>query len=207
MSTNSNPTILTLIRHGETSANTEGVWHGSTDTPLSERGRRQAASVAEYLLRQHPESTAVYSSPLTRTHDTARAIADRFSLGIQLDPALVEFDLGRWEGKTYKELFEVHELWTHMKRDEHFRPHGGESPRAVTDRLSGALRRIHDAHPGERVVVVTHGGALSMVLAELIEGDYRRWGRVMSNCAVSELVIEPAPSLLTFNLTTHLEGL
>ena len=36
------PAILTLVRHGETSANTDGVWHGSTDTPLSERGRAQA---------------------------------------------------------------------------------------------------------------------------------------------------------------------
>lgn len=197
-------TILTLIRHGETSANTSGVWHGSTDTPLSERGRQQALRVAEYLHRQHPDSTALYASPLSRTRDTAQAISDRLGLALALDPALVEFDLGSWEGKTYKELFEVHELWTHMKRDEHFRPHGGESPRDVTDRLAGALRRIHDTHPGERVVVVTHGGALSMVLAELIEGDYRRWGRVMANCAVSELVIEPAPGLLSFNLTDHL---
>jgi broad specificity phosphatase PhoE len=200
------PTILTLIRHGETSANTEGVWHGSTDTPLSERGYRQAASVAEYLREVHADISALYASPLSRTHDTARAIAHRLELEIRLDPELVEFDLGSWEGKTYKELFEVQELWTHMKRDEHFRPHGGESPRAVTDRLAGALRRIHDTHPGERIVVVTHGGALSMVLAELIEGDYRRWGRVMSNCAVSELVIEPQPGLLSFNLTDHLDG-
>ncbi|MGH0037506.1 MAG: histidine phosphatase family protein [Myxococcota bacterium] len=203
----SDQTILTLIRHGETSANTEGVWHGSTDTPLSERGRRQAASVAEYLVERHPESAALYSSPLSRTHDTARAIGGRLELSVRIDPELVEFDLGRWEGKTYKELFETHELWTHMKRDEHFRPHGGESPRAVTDRLGGALRRIHDAHRGERVIVVTHGGALSMALAELLEGDYRRWGRVMANCAVSELVIEPEPGLLSFNLTDHLDSL
>jgi len=200
-------TILTLIRHGETSANLDGVWHGSTDTPLTSRGHNQAERVGRYLSRVHRDATALYTSPLQRAHDTARAIAGHLGLPIRVEPGLGEFHLGSWEGKTYKELFEVHKLWDHMKRDEHFRPHGGESPREVTDRLATALRRIHTAHPGERVVVVSHGGALSMVVAELIEGDYRNWGRVMANCAVSELVIDPEPELLTFNFTEHLEDL
>ena len=58
--------VLTLVRHGETSANLDGVWHGSTDTPLTERGRLQAERVAEYLAHRHPDATTVYSSPLAR---------------------------------------------------------------------------------------------------------------------------------------------
>ena len=83
----------------------------------------------------------------------------------------------------------------------------GESPRQVTDRLVGALRSIHDAHPGERVVAVSHGGALSMALAEILDGDYSQWRRVMDNCAVSELVLEPEPTLLRFNHVDHLKDL
>ena len=67
------------------------------------------------------------------------------------------------------------------------------------------MRRIASGHPGERVVVVTHGGVLSMALGELLDGDYSNWRRVMDNGAVSELAFAPEPSLLRFNLTDHLE--
>ena len=79
--------------------------------------------------------------------------------------------------------------------------------RQVTERFTGALRRIAAGHPGERVIVVAHGGAMSMGLGDLLDGDYSSWRRMMENCAVSELVIEPAPELLSFNHTDHLEGL
>jgi broad specificity phosphatase PhoE len=55
--------------------------------------------------------------------------------------------------------------------------------------------------------VVAHGGVLSMVLAALLDGDYSQWKRVMHNCAVSELVIDPSPALLSFNQCEHLEGI
>ncbi|MCZ6463924.1 MAG: histidine phosphatase family protein [Proteobacteria bacterium] len=201
------PTILTLVRHGETSANLDGVWHGSTDTALTERGHRQAARAADYLKERHGDTTALYSSHLRRARDTARPIAAALGLAPNVDEGLGEYDLGSWEGKTYKELFETHRLWDHLKKDPDFAPHGGESPMAATVRVDAALRRISAAHDGERVVIVTHGGVLSMTLAYVLEGDYTQWRRVMENCAVSELVIEPEPSLLSFNHTGHLEGI
>ncbi|NNL65265.1 MAG: hypothetical protein HKP30_03380, partial [Myxococcales bacterium] len=58
----SDRTLLTLVRHGETAANLTGVWHGSTDTPLTERGRRQAERVAEHLAGRHAgEVRALYA--------------------------------------------------------------------------------------------------------------------------------------------------
>jgi broad specificity phosphatase PhoE len=197
--------ILTLVRHGETTANIDGVWHGSTDTPLTDRGRLQADRVAAFLARRHPLA-AVYSSPLRRARDTAVAIAKALGLEPRLEPDLSEYHLGRWEGKTYRELYETHRLWHHMKTDPDFAPHGGESPRLVTERMTSVLQRIAARHGDERVVVVAHGGALSMGLAAVLEGDYTQWRRVMDNCAVSELVLEPEPELLSFNLTEHLQG-
>ncbi len=199
--------ILTLVRHGETSANLEGVWHGSTDGPLTPRGREQALRVAGFLGDRHPDASVIYSSPLLRARETAGAIAGRFGLELRLESGLVEYHLGDWEGKSYRELHERHRLWDEIRRDPDFAPHGGESPREVTERVTGALRRIGAGHPGERVIVVTHGGALSMALAAILDGDYTRWRRVMANCAVSELVLEPAPELLSFNRTEHLDGL
>ena len=195
--------ILTLARHGETAANVDGVWHGSTDTPLTERGHAQAARLAEHLAAAHPEVAAVYSSPLQRARDTAAPIERVFGLGLRIDADLSEYDLGSWEGRRFADLWEQR-FFQYIRRDPHYAPHGGESPRQVTDRLAGALRRIAAGHPGERVVVVVHGGSLSMALAHLLDGDYTRWDRVMDNCALSELVLEPEPALLCFNRAEHL---
>ncbi|MCH2173340.1 histidine phosphatase family protein [Myxococcota bacterium] len=197
-------TILTLVRHGETSANVDGVWHGSTDTRLTPLGERQARLVGRHARLNLADATIVYSSPLVRARVTARAIAEALDAPLKVDAELSEYDLGRWEGKTYRELQERHGLWDHMRRDPDFAPHGGESARQVTQRLERSLRRIARAHPGERVFVVTHGGALSLVLGSLLDGDLRKWRRVMDNCAVSELVLEPTPELLYFNATRHL---
>jgi broad specificity phosphatase PhoE len=200
-------TVLTLVRHGETSANLDGVWHGSTDTPLTERGRRQAERVAGFLAKRHRDATALYSSPLLRARDTAGAISTQLGLPLLLDQGLAEYHLGDWEGLSYADLHNKHRLWDRMKEDPDFAPHGGESPRNVVERFTGSLRRIAARHADQRVVVVAHGGALSMVLADLLDGDYSQWKRVMNNCAVSELVIEPEPALLSFNVTEHLEGI
>ena len=199
--------ILTLVRHGETSANVDGIWHGSTDGPLTERGRAQAGRVAGWLRREFPDATALYTSPLVRARDTAQAIAESTGLAARVDAALAEYHLGEWEGKSYRELHETHRLWDEMRRDPDFAPHGGESRRQVTERVTGALRRIGAGHAGERVIVVAHGGALALTLASLLDGDAARWGRVMANCAVSELVLAPAPALLSFNRSEHLAGL
>jgi probable phosphoglycerate mutase len=201
------PSVLILVRHGETPANLEGVWHGWTDSPLTELGERQAARVAARLGRRGERPTAVYASDLTRTRRTAEAIATELVLAVRFDVGLREFHLGAWEGRTFRELDEEERLWHHWRTDPHYAPHGGESPREVTTRVVDALRRIAAGHPGEHVVVVTHGGALSMALGELLDRNYASWRRLTSNCSVSELVLDPEPSLLLFNDTTHLDEL
>jgi probable phosphoglycerate mutase len=200
----SRPTILTLVRHGQTAANIEGVWHGSTNTPLTDHGHRQAAATAAYLAATHDDIRYVYASPLDRAHHTARPIAAHYGRPVVLDAGLAEFDLGEWEGTSFQVLFEERRLFQHMKADPHFAPHGGESPSQVGHRLSGTLRKIAGLHPGERIVVVTHGGALSIALGLLLDDDYSSWNRMVKNCAVSELVLEPRPELRSFNLVDHL---
>ena len=200
-------TVLALVRHGETSANAREVWQGSLDKPLSERGARQAERLAQFMCEQYGNAVALYSSHLQRAQETARAIGAVLELPLRIDEDLREYDLGAWEGKSYDELFNEHDLWQHIRTDPHFAPHGGESPRQVVDRFTRALRRIARAHPGACVIVVAHGGALSMALAEIVEGDYTKWGRVMDNCAVTELALNPEPELVHFNLNAQLEGI
>lgn len=201
------PTILTLVRHGETSANVEGVWHGSLDTELTARGLLQAARLAEYLAESRTGAAALYASPLRRARLTAEAIGRSLRLETRIEADLREYHLGELEGTSYRELSARHRLFERMREDPDHAPPGAESPRQVAERFAGALRRIAAAHPGERAVVVGHGGALTLALGLLLDGDPSTWRRVMKNCAVSDLVVDPEPQLLCFNEVAHLEGL
>jgi broad specificity phosphatase PhoE len=201
------PCTLTIVRHGETPANTGGLWHGSLDTPLTPRGEQQAARVALHVARTRGDASALYASTLARARNTAAPIAARLGLAVRVDPALCEYDLGAWEGRSYRELVREHRLFERMAADPDWRPGGGESARGVATRIAGALRGIAERHRGERVVVVTHGGALTLGLGLLLDGDPSTWRRVMDNAAVTELHVEPVPRLLRFNETQHLAGL
>jgi probable phosphoglycerate mutase len=201
------PCTLTIVRHGQTPANTEGVWHGSIDTELTVLGERQAERVALHLARTRGDSSAVYASTLTRARRTAAPIAARLGLQVHTDAGLCEYDLGAWEGRSYAELTREHRLFERMSADPDWRPGGGESARGVATRVASSLAAIAARHAGERVVVVTHGGALTLSLGLLLDRDPSAWRRVMDNAAVSELHLEPEPRLLRFNETHHLAGL
>jgi broad specificity phosphatase PhoE len=197
-------TLLTIVRHGQTSANVDGIWHGSTNTPLTEHGHAQAAAAARWIERNQTPIARVYASPLDRAHSTAQAIAGPLGLEPELEADLREYDLGDWEGQSFATLHQDRKLFEHMRHDPDYRPHGGESPKQVGLRLAGALRRIAQRNPGRRVVVVSHGGALAIAFGLLLDSDYSSWSRMMKNCAISELVLEPTPELRSFNRTDHL---
>ena len=198
------PALLTIVRHGETSANVDGVWHGSIDTELTPRGIAQARRAAGAVGALAPRASALYASPLRRARDTAAAIGTVLGLEAQIDADLAEYHLGELEGRSYRELMREHRLFERMGREPDWNPGGGESARQVATRGANALRRIAARHPGERVVVVSHGGALTLTFSLLLDGDLSEWKRVMDNCAISELALEPTPQLLTFNCVTHL---
>ena len=82
-----------------------------------------------------------------------------------------------------------------MQAEPDWQPGGGESARQVAERLARSLLAIAARHPGERVIVVSHGGALTLGLGLLLDESPGAWRRVMSNCAVSDLRFDPAPSL------------
>ncbi len=196
-------TIITLVRHGETRANIDRVWHGSTDTPLTERGLVQAERVASFLSDTRANASVLYSSPLQRALGTARVIAQALQLSVRTDAELSEYDLGTWEGMSFAELQNRHRFFDRLATEPDFAPEGAESPRQVSTRIAGALRRIADSHPGQRVIVVSHGGAMTLGLNHLAGRSLRH---TMANCAVSDLVLEPTPQLLSFNETDHLDG-
>jgi probable phosphoglycerate mutase len=196
---------LLLVRHGQIAANQARVWHGSTDSPLTDHGRGEAERTGLHLARTRPRIAALYTSPLVRARDTAAAIATQVGLAPQVEPGLREYGIGALEGISYDDLARRHRFFARIAEDPDFAPDGGESPRAVVTRMRETLARLALAHRGEEIVLVSHGAALGMVLGELIENDLGRWPSYQCpNCAVSELVLEPAPRLLSWGKTEHL---
>lgn len=199
------PTRIVLVRHGQIPANVEQIWHGSTDQPLTPRGQEEARLAAGLLQAQSPRPAALYTSPLMRARQTARAISEKLALQPRVEPGLSEYGIGELEGESYLSLAREHRFFHKILADFSFAPPGGESLGGVVERTVDALRRIAAAHEAERVVVVGHGAALALGLARLLDDDPKQWQRYQqSNCAVSELELDPTPRLTSFNETSHL---
>jgi broad specificity phosphatase PhoE len=139
---------LWLVRHGETEWSKSGQHTGTTDLPLTENGERQAKAVREML--GDLQGAYVICSPLER----ARRTAELAGLDVSaIDPELVEWNYGEYEGRTTAEIRdEVRDwsIWTHGAR-------GGESPQQVQARADRVLNRAAEHLADATVVLVGHG--------------------------------------------------
>jgi broad specificity phosphatase PhoE len=197
---------LLLLRHGQIKANRQGRWHGSTDSPLTWRGRREARRTARHIQASQPPVCAIYTSPLARCRDTADIIARRLGLPASIHPDLREYAIGEWEDTPFSDLAARHQFVELATADHDFAPPGGETLREVAQRIVPALEEIHRGHDdGERVLVVGHGAALAVALGTLIEQDPGRWTNYhFANCSLTELVLSPTAYVNFFNSTQHL---
>lgn len=161
-------TRIYLVRHGATEWNLTGRAQGQADIELNATGREQARRLVAEL--SDAQVTAIYSSDLKRALDTAAPIAAALGLEVEVDPAFREIDQGDWEGRTPDEI-EVRwpDLWGPARHYSQ-RP-GGESPDEVRGRALEGLVRIARRHPGENVIVVSHGGTIRWLSAAALGYD------------------------------------
>jgi broad specificity phosphatase PhoE len=199
---------LLLVRHGETASNAEGLWQGKHgDDPLNERGRAQSLAAAK-ALSDRSTASALYSSDLRRAVETAGIIGARLGLPVKAHAGLREYDFGDLEGATTtKVLARWQALLGQWRTDPTAKPAGGESAFDFTMRVGAALQEIIDQHRAEQVIVVAHGGSLSVGLAVLV-GEPDRWQDYqMSNCGISIVSLSPDRRILAFDETSHLAGI
>jgi probable phosphoglycerate mutase len=150
---------------------------------------------------------AVYSSPLERAVETARAIAAPHNLDVQIAEGVGEVRYGEWEGGDLKELSK-HELWPGVQ----FYPSGtrfpgGETLGEVQMRAIAALDALRTQHPNEMIVAVGHADLIKLVTAYYIGMHIDLFQRLVINTAsVTALAFQPmGPRLLAFNDTGSLE--
>jgi broad specificity phosphatase PhoE len=202
-----NPTRIYLVRHGATQLTAEDRFSGAAGVDLSDEGRMQAARLGVRM--QGEGITAVYSSPLSRTMETARIVAGRCGLEPVPVDGLREISHGHWEGLTRREVEErFRDEYVAWEEDPFtFAPEGAESGVAVLARALPAMREIVTRHPGGRVLVVSHKATIRLLLSSLLGFDARGYRDRLDQAPACLNVIDfrdPVhPRLMLFNDTSH----
>jgi len=200
-------TQIVLIRHGQTKANLEHRWQGQSDWGLTDDGVRQA----ELLAAELEGIDAVYSSPLSRARVTADKVAEQGDLEVAEDEALQEIGFGTWESKTVEEILEIDpEGFARLRSGEDFRRGTtGETFTEVADRMEQAVERIVAAHPGERVAVVSHGGATRAFATRVLGMGFPQRHRlpILGNTALGRVDYSDRGRVVAkWNVAPHLAG-
>ena len=155
---------ISFIRHGKTKANETGMFIGTTDFPLTDKGRNELYDKLEQFV--YPKVERVYSSPLLRCTETAEilfpdneiCIAEEFS----------ELHFGQFEGKTAEELMPREDYHEWLKGGMDAKPPEGESVSELCLRTYKGLHRILMEMMDEdmrHVAIVTHGGVIANAIA------------------------------------------
>jgi broad specificity phosphatase PhoE len=196
---------LLLARHGESVWNAEKRFQGSTDVALSARGRAQAEALGRAL--RGYRIAAAYVSPFHRARETAELALREHGVPLTVIEELRELSLGAWEGCTVEEIRgqdgDPYRAWLRAPHD--CPPPGGEPLPVVRDRVRAAVDRIAAAHPdGEDVLVVSHGGVISVYACHILGCSFNQlWRLRVDNASLT--VVRP-PRLVSLNDTAHLAG-
>jgi alpha-ribazole phosphatase len=148
---------IELLRHGDTG---QRSYRGQLDDPLSELGWRQLrTAVAGHSW------DAIVASPMCRCAAFAEALAGERGLPLRIDPRLVEYHFGQWQGVPIETIAQeqgdaLARFWADPVNAP---PPGGEPFPSFRARLSDALNEVAIAAVAQRVLVITHGGAIRLL--------------------------------------------
>ncbi|HXQ63115.1 MAG TPA: histidine phosphatase family protein [Acidimicrobiales bacterium] len=194
--------MLILVRHGESAANAAGALSGRAESPLTENGRSQVASLSALV----EGASRLISSPLGRARETAGTLG--LGLPIDVDERWTEIDYGELEGVSLTAV--PPDVWRRWRSDPSFRPPGGETVAEVGMRVRDACDELF-SRPGSGaradgdVVVVSHVSPIKAAVAwALGAGDDVAWRLHLSTASLTRVAWGvDGPVLHSFNDTTR----
>lgn len=152
---------LLVIRHGESEADLLDVHEGRADFALTERGHRQAETMANYVADNY-DISKIYASTLTRARQTAQHLSDKTEIPIVFDENLMEFNNGLLAGLPRTVVREKYPEFPNLPIDKAV--YGQESQVEFRQRAENALSRIiNEAESDETIAVVSHGGMINQL--------------------------------------------
>lgn len=200
--------IATLVRHGQSEGNLTGKWHGISESALTDLGRQQAKLAAPHT----PRTDTMFTSPLSRAHDTAQIISEHHGVSPQVDPGLVEMSFGEWEGLSTAEIYERYasEMALYDNGDADDLPRGvtGESLTGAGNRMRTSVATLASGTEGS-FVAVSHGAAIRALALNVLGVNNAGRGKValVRNTSISSFVVNPLGMVLaSYNTGPHLDG-
>jgi len=164
-----------FLRHGETISSLTGGYCGTLDVDLTLEGMQMAEDFAASY--RSLDWTAVYVSPLLRTVATAKPLCEAVGITMELRDGLKEIAYGEWEGKTPEEVDRsYHYDYIRWLNDPGWNsPTGGERGIDTARRSFAVIEEIEKNHPIGNVLVVSHKGAIRIILCLLLGIDVGRF--------------------------------
>ena len=199
-------TEIILIRHGETEWNSQKRMQGHSNSDLSSVGQAQIQALGQWM--KNVPFDLIYSSDSLRAKQTAEAITQFSGHELQFDQRLREKNLGVFEGLTSEEARERHpEVFRLFKTaGSKYVIDEGESTQQLQDRALEIVNEIRIKHPEERVLLVTHGGFIRVVMKHSLELSLETPTRfLIRNTGVFRLVWEDKWLVSQMGGVSHLE--
>jgi len=150
-----------LARHGQTDGNLKGIAQGWTDTPLNDTGKQHAAMLAERL--RGVTLDAIFSSTLSRSKETAQAVAAGRPVQVQNLAGLREVGLGRFENVALNDP-----LMKERPPSDKRGPNDGETNEQVAARVNDAVASIRKSSTSGTILIVGHAGSNAYVMRALL---------------------------------------
>jgi probable phosphomutase (TIGR03848 family) len=196
------PTLVLLVRHGQTPTTGSTLPGRARGLHLADAGRAQAQAAADRIAALK-DVAAVYASPLERTRETAKPIAEARGLKVQIERGLLECDFGAWTGSKLRDLMKLPEWQTVQRYPSGFRFPDGESFAEMQTRMVGAIDTLVARHPGETIVAVSHADPIKAALAQALGTHLDLFQRIIvSPCSISAVLYGPTgPAVLAANST------
>ncbi|HEY2796779.1 MAG TPA: histidine phosphatase family protein [Thermoanaerobaculia bacterium] len=200
-------TRVYLVRHGATELSAEDRFAGETDVALSDIGREQLHKLARRLAGE--PIAAVYASPLGRTMESGRILAEPHGKPVTPVDGLREISHGRWEGKRRADVEkEFPEEYARWESDPYsFAPTGGETGLAVTARALPVLLEIVSANLGSQVLIASHKATIRLLIGSILGFDLRRYRDHLDQSPASLNIVDfrdvAHGRLSLFNDTSH----
>ncbi|OGM28450.1 hypothetical protein A2962_04820 [Candidatus Woesebacteria bacterium RIFCSPLOWO2_01_FULL_39_61] len=159
-------TKLILVRHGETDINVGGKMHKVSDPErLNRNGREQITKAAKKL--KDIGIDCVYASSEKRANESAKIISKICKVSLQFVEGVEERNWGEYSNTTWPELKVILDHLTYKQRFA-FKPPGGESLTEFEERLGKAIKTIINLNRGKKVALVSHGGAIRVMIGFLL---------------------------------------
>lgn len=196
------PTLILLVRHGQTATTGTLLPGRAPGLHLAETGREQARRAADRISAL-TKVDAIYASPLERARETAAPIATARNEKVRIERGLLECDFGDWTGQELKTLMKLPEWSTVQRYPSGFRFPNGESFTEMQTRIVSALDKLRHAHPGGVVVAVSHADPIKAAVAHAMGTHLDLFQRiVISTCSVTAIAYGAGgPVVLTVNST------